>query len=281
MSNRNVGDQYEKVSFNIFKEIKVNLKRYIFYPAFGMEKVQKFIRKKDVKLSFIKKNPQMISERPGVLVLPLPDHEDVYYLIMYKAACSSIMKAILHIDNKSLEDSRRVREEREIALDNLSNLEHKEFFTFVRNPFPKLVSCYTDRVLRVDSFRYLFDGRLAASQIHDFKEFAKVISSIPDDIADGHFCSQSYLLSTKDGTTLSNCYIGHFESLVDDFEPLRKKYGFDELKYVNKSARSGKNWKDYYDLETMDIVYNRYKNDFELYGYTDEYQKLKDYIDHK
>lgn len=274
-------DQYKRIDTNVKREIFLFIKKYLLYPLWGMEKTQKSIRAIRAKTSFLAKYPRMVSDRVSASTYPVPGYEKLYFIIIPKVAGSSILKTILPVETENLDELSAISLQKKMAINNLPDLESKQFFAFVRNPFSRIVSCYTDRVLRVDCFRYFGDGRLAASHITDFREFVKKIAVIPDDISDIHFCSQSYLLSTRDGSPIPNCYIGHFETLVEDFEPLRQKYGFAELEHVNKSSKSGTDWRDYYDQETAELVYNRYRKDFESYGYKDEFQKLKDYFNGK
>ncbi len=277
--NYNNNDQYPRISSNPLKEIEMVLKKYLLYPVFGMKRMYRFRYKKNLMLAFFdKRHAQYALDRPTLGAHSISDYEDAYYLRMPKAACTSIRKAIYHIGDVSLADAGKIFDSREVSLNNIKNIDNKSFFSFVRNPFPRTASNYTDRVLRADDFRYWYDGRLAASEVLDFKDFVKKIASISDDISNEHFCSQSYLLTTRDGKAIPNCYIGHVETLTEDFEPLRQKYGFAPLEHVNKSSDNKTDWRDYYDEETAKLVYDRYREDFERFGYEEEYQKLISYL---
>lgn len=159
-------------------------------------------------------------------------------------------------------------------------------FSFVRNPYLRLISCYenkyhSDKKLLGKTLGCLhFDNYLLGYLRKDcgFEKFAKKVANIPDCLSDFHFKSQYATLYIK-GRGLPD-YIGKFENLAEDFEPLRQKYDLAPLPHYNSTAkeRGGKNWMDYYDLHTAELVYKRYKKDFEVFGYEDEYHNLIAYL---
>ena len=61
-------------------------------------------------------------------------------------------------------------------------------------------------------------------------------------------------------------FIGHFETLHNDFRLIARKLGAHALlQHLNASRRS--NYKDYYNSETVEIVAHLYSKDIELLGY--------------
>ncbi|MEX0921056.1 MAG: sulfotransferase family protein [Candidatus Pacearchaeota archaeon] len=141
-------------------------------------------------------------------------------------------------------------------------------FAFVRNPYDRIVSCYEDKVKRKfwKEFR-----ELGIKQEDSFKDFVKKISKIPEEKADRHFVSQSYLLTNKKGNLIPD-FIGRFENLEGDYKKVCQKLGIKnppKLPQKNKGKRD-KDYRKYYDKETQKLVEERYKKDFELFGYGKE-----------
>ena len=140
-------------------------------------------------------------------------------------------------------------------------------FTIVRNPFDRLVSCYKNKVLDENRFKFLFIKKNTP-----FNKFCKIIFRIPDFLSDVHFMSQSYILANKKVD-----YTGRFENLKKDFEPIRKKFKLDTLPHINKSQNKKNEWRDFYTLQTANLIYKRYKKDFDLW-YPNAYDELITYI---
>lgn len=142
-------------------------------------------------------------------------------------------------------------------------------FAFVRNPFDRIASLYRNKVVNEQHaitrkyFGLIYPGM-------PFADFARAVSRIPDRLADAHFKSQYYWLYDR------NCciadYIGHYETLADDFRPIRERLQLGDLPALNTSTpyRSA----DLYDLCSSEAIYRRYRNDIMTFGYEDAYQEL-------
>ncbi len=155
---------------------------------------------------------------------------------------------------------------------------------FVRNPFARLVSCYESKyhfdkkgnsVAVVRGFLD-FDNYLGGYMKQDkgFAHFVDQVVSIPHRLANHHFRSQYLVLIDEDGKPLVD-YIGHFETLEQDYEPIRKKYGFSPLKHYNKTEYG--DWRDYYTTALAKKVYRKFKKDVQYFGYEQVYRDLLEY----
>ncbi len=97
--------------------------------------------------------------------------------------------------------------------------------------------------------------------------FVKAIYKIPAHKLDRHFKPQYYFI---EGFNLD--FVGKFENLEKDFKEVMKKAGIrnhPKLPHKRKSKKK-KDYKDYYNEETKRLVQEKYKKDFELFGYSKE-----------
>lgn len=211
------------------------------------------------------------------------------YLSNSKVACSSIKASMYCLDEQ--EDYRSVhrvanaQKSYELGVPYDKYTDHYKF-TFVRNPFARLVSCYVNKLHedreklgktmeRLYFARYLF-GFLNVDK--GFHNWARRVCAIPDKYADRHFVCQSYLIHDRDGHMLVD-EVFKFENLARDYEPIREKYDLAPLPHYNKTKKG--NWMDYYDLKTARMVYRKYRRDIEEFGYQDVYEQLIRYITEK
>jgi len=149
-------------------------------------------------------------------------------------------------------------------------------FSFVRNPWARLVSEYR--------YRNFLSHR-------SFKDF--VMNKLPPPGRDDkyrHIMPQTEMLYDKAGSLLVD-FVGKFETLQQDFDRVCQQLGFDEssLQHVNSSDkksrelrrtlrnflyRNGENklrsYVDFYDVETREFVTNLYRVDIENFGYSFE-----------
>jgi chondroitin 4-sulfotransferase 11 len=211
------------------------------------------------------------------------------YLSNSKVACSSIKASMYHLeqqqDYRSVHKAANAQKQYEIDVPYDRYADYYKF-TFVRNPFARLVSCYVNKLHedreklgktmdRLYFARYLF-GYLNVDK--GFHNWARRVCRIPDRYADRHFISQSYLVHDKNGNMLVN-HVFNFENLARDYGAISEKFDLAPLPHYNKTNKG--NWMDYYDLRTARIVYRRYKRDICEFGYQGAYDELIRYIKEK
>lgn len=130
------------------------------------------------------------------------------------------------------------------------------FFTFVRNPYDKLVSTYH------------YFKRLNILRVSSFKEFVCTEKPVRKyNINKPHFISQHEYTHSKSGEQLVQ-HIGRFEQLQQDFDNMCKYLNItvQMLPHENKSKHHV--YTKYYDDETRAIVSERFAKDLELFKYT-------------
>lgn len=155
---------------------------------------------------------------------------------------------------------------------------HPELFTFafVRNPWDRLVSCYRDKIRgEVRGFTGFAESGVAHclarfdafSPEMSFTDFVHVVASIPDQVADEHFRSQSDYVVNASGTVAVD-FIGRYEALERDFAHVARRIGlpFDtRLPHLQVAPR--RRYEAYYTPEMIEIVKDRYARDVELFCY--------------
>jgi chondroitin 4-sulfotransferase 11 len=146
-------------------------------------------------------------------------------------------------------------------------------FTFVRNPWDRLLSCYMSKVVRSGAGMPMGKyGNVTLRRDMSFQEFAEAVCLIPDEVANVHFRSQHIFVcgggSRKD---ILADYVGRFENLEEDFEIITKRIGIDaQLPHAanTSSIRGSRSYRDFYDEKLAEMVGERYREDIDLFGYS-------------
>ncbi|PZT47643.1 alpha-2,3-sialyltransferase, partial [Helicobacter valdiviensis] len=153
-------------------------------------------------------------------------------------------------------------------------------FGFVRNPYDRVVSAY--HYLK-NGGGTLGDEKWAKENICQYSSFEEFVEDLQDKITRCrvlnwmHFVPQYKFLCNEDKHILVN-FIGKFEQIEDDFRKiLNILHRRDTLMHVNKSEHL--NYKDYYDSKTYKIIRDIYNDDFEIFDYDLEDQKIFGFSD--
>jgi len=146
-------------------------------------------------------------------------------------------------------------------------------FTFVRNPWDRLVSAY--HFLKGGGYgerdRQWFERELSA--YGDFDDFVcKWLR--PENMGKHvHFWPQSDFLVDRNHSGVKVDYVAFYENIDEDFRFIARRIGVEkELRKQNTSSH--KSYMDYYRDETREIVRNLYLADIERFGYDFENTNL-------
>ncbi|MEH6542888.1 MAG: sulfotransferase family 2 domain-containing protein [Porticoccaceae bacterium] len=202
------------------------------------------------------------------------------YLVNSKVACSSIKSALISHNGYGTSPVNYIEVHKtaaEMGMSqqhlNMSQLSGLFTFTFVRDPFARLVSLYVNKFSRREIFYngFHFEHYLGGiiDQSFTFEQFVKVVSKIPDRMSDRHFKAQAFLIYDESPKI---DYIGKMENLGNDYLNISKKYGLGDLPHINKSKKI--NIAKYYDKKLLNIVGARYERDIELFGYASSYNAI-------
>lgn len=144
-------------------------------------------------------------------------------------------------------------------------------FTFIRNPYDRVVSAYK-------YFRQLKEGHRwykrnsIISDAADQMSFQEFVNHIPDFMKlmkrqEGSFESGIHFQPFYYFIDKEINYIGRFENIQDDYNTILSKLKL-PLKPLRKTnATNNTDYRSLYIEETKDIVYNIYKEDIKKYNY--------------
>lgn len=218
-------------------------------------------------------------EKPEFVVL---SEKKVAYLVISKAACSSIKKAIVAgIVDDDIKDNYSIHQHQKVAeltvRGNWSDSKRYHVFTYVRNPFSRLVSSYVNKFedfekIRMVGFEYssYLGGYLDMSD--SFESFVEKVCEIPDRLSDRHFMGQYYLIYNLSPREPDQIF--RLEDINHSFPELVDQYGFSEVPHFNRTG--GYEYEKYYtSVDLVDMVYKRYQRDVDEFGYRPEYERLR------
>jgi chondroitin 4-sulfotransferase 11 len=225
------------------------------------------------------------------------DEREFVYLVVQKVACSSIKTALVPLFDLDTAQYETVRKDGAQSLkvhklfDNsgyqigklqfASELEgkYRDYFkfAFVRNPWDRLVSCYSQKLSdgKGDNIgrRSNLSPSISGIELYNgmpFDHFVQAIHAIPDDKANSHFRSQCATICDEDGNIMAD-FVGHFETLEEDFRYVAGEIGVPELQLphlLRSKNREGRSYSEFYDDRLAELVYERYTKDIELFGYS-------------
>ncbi len=205
----------------------------------------------------------------------ISNDKKLVYVVNSKVACSSIKKCIMESDgivipSEYYSEIHRLSKKigyRKMAINK--NQKNYFYFSFVRNPIERIASLYINKFLAHEKiertgfeYKNYLNGIL--EQDMSFDEFVRMIVKIPDKYADRHFKSQYFLLF-KESKKMD--YVGKLENINEDFNFLVENYNLLPLSRINSSGGKS-SYLDLYSQELIDLIYKRYIQDFEKFGYS-------------
>lgn len=207
------------------------------------------------------------------------------YIDVPKNASTSIFKTLLSVLEPETDPGNMIHD----YVRQSYGVNHDEItvphfsFGFVRNPFERTVSTYKNMYKKPLSKWTTFRTYLFGIYARD-KGFAYYVKKgpvhLPDWLTDEHCVSQYRFLCKEDGEVKVD-FLGRFENLSSDWEIIRQKSNNQLPTLPHYNATKKDNWRDYYTIELAELVYKRYQNDIELFGYQEEYNNLLAYLKEK
>ena len=143
-------------------------------------------------------------------------------------------------------------------------------FSFVRNPFDRLVSAYNNKIIELEEIPGPMK-EMGLSKSSSFMEFLECIENTPDDKLDIHLVPQSTILC-HENVIIPN-FIGRLETMSEDWSKLQQmmqREGLPQLgELPQKNVRRGDDHNDigkyFKDPALAGLATRRYQDDFELF----------------
>jgi hypothetical protein len=146
-------------------------------------------------------------------------------------------------------------------------------FSFVRNPWSRLVSSYRQKVSVDATSRRIVDGvyqgfvdkGMPIRANMPFEEFCEIVCEFPDKKIDKHLQSQAYRLIRKGKPIVS--FIGKVEHMTADWKTVMDKVGLsNEMPHLNRT--SGQHYSRYFTSDGLvNRIADRYADDIRYFEY--------------
>lgn len=141
-------------------------------------------------------------------------------------------------------------------------------FTFCRNPFSRILSCYLDRIVGRDESYFLLKRRIGFSgeRTPAFREFLEMLGEPGVLDLDTHWKPQHRNIAVG---YYDYSFIGHFEDLTTEFPALLARLydGKAKLGEIRPGTSATRQLATYFDDRTAALVGDLYADDFAMFGY--------------
>ena len=191
------------------------------------------------------------------------------YFHIPKCGTSSFLD-ILEKGDFKLEENEKylsVKDRRRVEFEKYKDIFDSYFkFSFIRNPYQRLVSCWDDKIKfdrKPEKDRDYYYRKFGDLLGYSFSEFIRYLSDHPDNILrDVHWKPYNEILPIS-----KLDFIGRLETAEEDFTLISKRLGLEGHKFPNLNAGNyeKESWKDHYDDESFQIVSTLYSEDIKLY----------------
>ena len=193
---------------------------------------------------------------------------DYFFVDIPKTAGSSIRAALDHKKRPHYWASKAIEEMGRQTWDELFT------FTFVRNPFDRIVSQYHFQAQKEPHvlYKHLFDPPPEDLPSVDFQTWVRMVyEDIVPNLPDPFWAYRPQTDWFMDGNKCLVKYIGRFERLWYHFKFICAMLDRpSDLKLPHHKQSQHRPWWEYYDAATAKIVTDYFARDFELLGYSNE-----------
>lgn len=232
----------------------------------------------------LKKIKKRLLQKPDLRSEKIISHKyNFIYISIPKAASRSMMDIFIW---RPVADMDCFEKNEEITKLIKQQVKYKKYFkfTFVRNPWSRVVSCYLNKIkdpskdVKNQILNFYPDLNISMS-FDEFVRFLFYKKDGNDKCSDRHWVSQNKFITSKKGEILVD-YIGKIETMEDDMNNICNKIGISNIKppqlntrfgWENKNIDINKEDKNYYrrfyNNHTKSMIEERYKKDIELFKY--------------
>jgi hypothetical protein len=187
-----------------------------------------------------------------------------------KAGTSSIFNILFHGTDENI---KRPLQKYYKSFHQIENKNFDEYFKFcnVRNPFTRFASGYADIILKdIQNHK-----RLAKTfeKNNSFEYVLDTFCDMEDHKIEPHFTPMSWSIM-YDKTLID--YTVKMETFEQDWEYIFKNTKINKVKVPKKRQSNSNDFLKYYKIDRIrDKIINRYKKDFDIFGYSTD---LKDIL---
>lgn len=217
----------------------------------------------------------------------IDDRRRLVYVETPKVACTSIKKFMMdqyagdsfplenksHVHNRTISPLKQISE---LTTEDALAVYGPDFqrFSFVRNPFSRLLSGYLDKLVtnEYERNRHLPMMGFEPGSHPTLLDFLERLAKMTDVSRDIHFTTQSALLMVN---RVDYTFIGRFEGFRQDFLRMQNllygiKHSDQSYEDFGKHHASNANEKlaQYYGPREVDLVLEIYHADFDFFGYS-------------
>jgi len=205
------------------------------------------------------------------------------YICTYipKSACTTIRCVLANIEGIEFVPNWTVKDKKHIKTKfnflrgskQIERYEDYKYFTFVRNPWDRLVSCYFDKIIfvrEVKNNKWVKNGMYKEFNKYkpkvpfnemEFKDFVEFVISVPDNRCDIHFKPQHMFINME-----RLDFLGKVERLSLDMKLLFPDINLSDIPKL--WSKPHKNYTCYYDDNLKKMVKQKYQKDIELFNYS-------------
>lgn len=139
--------------------------------------------------------------------------------------------------------------------------EYKKYFKYaiVRNPYDRVVSCWKNKTTKKHAEHYKNSVFTKATGV-TFKKFVHMLD-------EGYFNNDRHLLQQVNFIINDIDYIGKMENLQKDFDNVCNRVGMNSFTLPHRNATKHKQYREYYDKETREIIQKIYSRDIDFFDY--------------
>lgn len=133
-------------------------------------------------------------------------------------------------------------------------------FAFVRNPFDRLVSCWHNKVVETNYFKF---DPASHRRFGQFREFVDFVDHFDLQGGDPHLRLQSRLVDLN-----AIDFLGRYENFLGDLAEVCRCIGIPAVDVPQINASQGRgDYRRYYEPDLVDLATHAYSHDLRIFGY--------------
>jgi hypothetical protein len=133
-------------------------------------------------------------------------------------------------------------------------------FAFVRNPWDRIVSCWHNKVLGMNYFRF---SEAELTEMQHFSSFVAWVGRLNIETCDPHLRLQCRLIDLNHID-----FIGRLEHFSTDLATIFRRLGIPYVEKIRKNVSTQRGqYQEYYTDELIDIVTKIYSKDIQIFNY--------------